>query len=86
VGEFHSNRRLETTGQAIDSELFTRNSAGLFPGAPVTGAGDVPAPDRSPLKPAPPKLTEMPYAAFLRSWLIWFGAVRADTMQTEAER
>ena len=34
----------------MDSGLFADNSPGLFPGAVVTGARDVPARDRSPLK------------------------------------
>ena len=38
---------LESTGQAIGSELFTGNSACLLPRAVVTGARDVPARDRS---------------------------------------
>ena len=45
-----SNHVLETTGQVMDFELFTGNSAGLHPRVPVTGARDVPARDRSPLK------------------------------------
>lgn len=44
-----SNHMLKTTGQAIDSQLFTGNSAGLLPRAVVTGARDGPQ-GRLPLK------------------------------------
>jgi hypothetical protein len=52
LAEFCSNHvlELETAGQAIDSELFAGNFAGLFPGL-VNGARDVPARDRPPLTP-----------------------------------
>jgi hypothetical protein len=49
---FPVGHTLEITCQAIDSELFTRNSAGLLPGAVVACARDVSAADRSPLKPS----------------------------------
>jgi hypothetical protein len=65
-------RILEIAGQAIDSEWFTRNSDGFFPGVPVTGARDVPAPDRSPLKPdASAGLFPGAGADVKGIWLVW---------------